>query len=99
MRLSRDTNFDNSGDFQNIGAILYGEPVEGKKFALVFAGHHITLRCDGNSEENYAFGGPLYYGHSPNGYSSKNVYRHRVSTYRSVPMRRTTSTGVSSGSR
>ena len=27
------------------------------------------MRCDGNSEEATAFGGPLYYGHSPSGYA------------------------------
>ena len=77
-RLSRGDNFDNSGDFKNIGALIYGEPVEGKKFSLVFAGHHITLRCDGNSEDGAAFGGPLYYGHSPNGYSEKNVFGYQT---------------------
>ena len=77
-RLSRKKTFDASGDFESIGALLYGEPVEGKKFSLVFAGHHITLRCDGNSEENTAFGGPLYYGHTPNGYSEKNVFGYQT---------------------
>jgi hypothetical protein len=73
-RLSRNNKFDNSGDFENIGALIYGEPAEGKKFSLVFSGHHITLRCDGNSEEKTAFGGPLYYGHSPSGYATTNVF-------------------------
>ena len=53
---------------------IYGEPVEGKKFSLVFCGHHLTVRCDGNSEEATAFGGPLYYGHSPSGYARTNVF-------------------------
>ena len=73
-QLSRNGRFDASNDFETIGALIYGEPVEGKKFSLVFTGHHITVRCDGNSEEKYAFGGPLYYGHTPNGYSDKNVF-------------------------
>ncbi len=73
-KLSRNNKFDNSGDFENIGALLYGEPVEGKKFSLVFSGHHLTVRCDGDSEEQTAFGGPLYYGHSPSGYSPTNVF-------------------------
>lgn len=73
-QLSRDGRFDASNDFENIGALIYGEAVEGKKFALVFCGHHITVRCDGNSEESTAFGGPLYYGHSPNGYAKNNVF-------------------------
>jgi len=73
-QLSRNGKFDNSGDFENIGALLYGEPSEGKKFSLVFSGHHLTVRCDGNSEEATAFGGPLYYGHSPSGYATTNVF-------------------------
>ena len=77
-RLSRHKDFDASGAFENIGATIYGEPAEGKKFSLVFAGHHITLRCDGDSEANYAFGGPLYYGHTPNGYNAKNVFNYQT---------------------
>ena len=73
-KLSRNNKFDNSGAFENIGAVIYGEPAEGKKFSLVFAGHHLTVRCDGNSEEATAFGGPLYYGHSPSGYAATNVF-------------------------
>src|SRR5205814_2372632 len=49
-RLSRNGKFDNSGDFESIGAVTYGEPAPGKKFSLVFSGHHLTVRCDGNSE-------------------------------------------------
>ena len=41
-------------------------------------GHHITVRCDGNSEEKTAFGGPLYYGHSPSGYATNNVFYHQT---------------------
>ena len=73
-QLSRNKTFDASGDFESIGAQIFGEPVEGKKFSLVFSGHHITVRCDGNSEEKTAFGGPLYYGHSPSGYAKNNVF-------------------------
>jgi len=73
-RLSRNAKFDNSGDFESIGALIYGEPAAGKKFSLVFCGHHLTVRCDGNSEEKTAFGGPLYYGHSPSGYATTNVF-------------------------
>ena len=77
-KLSRNNGFDNSGDFENIGALIYGEPAEGKKFSLVFCGHHITVRCDGDSEEKTAFGGPLYYGHSPSGYATNNVFHHQT---------------------
>jgi hypothetical protein len=77
-QLSRNKGFDASGDFENIGALIYGEPAEGKKFSLVFAGHHLTVRCDGDSDEKTAFGGPLYYGHTPNGYATNNVFYNQT---------------------
>ena len=77
-RLSRGGKFDNSGDFESIGALIFGEPADGKKFSLVFSGHHLTLRCDGNSEPGAAFGGPLYYGHSAPGYSPTNVFNYQT---------------------
>jgi hypothetical protein len=77
-RLSRNGKWDNTGDFENAGALIYGEPVEGKKFSLVFASHHLTVRCDGDSEEKTAFGGPLYYGHSPSGYATTNVFNFQT---------------------
>jgi hypothetical protein len=83
-RMSRGGKFDNSGAFEQIGCLIYGEPAEGKKFSLVFAGHHITLRCDGNSEEKTAFGGPLYYGHSPSGYATTNVFYHQTKVLNEV---------------
>jgi hypothetical protein len=77
-QLSRGGGFDASRNFESISAVIYGEPVEGKKFSLVFTGHHLTVRCDGNSEEATAFGGPLYYGHSPSGYATTNVFNKQT---------------------
>lgn len=77
-RLSRNGSFDGSRSFGGIGATLFGDPTDGQKFSLVFAGHHLTVRCDGNSEPGAAFGGPMYYGHSPNGYSDKNVFYYQT---------------------
>lgn len=73
-QLSRDGGFDNSGSLENCGAYIFGEPVEGKPFAWVFTGHHLTVRCDGNSVEGAAFGGPIYYGHSVNGFTKSNSF-------------------------
>ena len=52
------------GNEQNIA--IFGQPGDGK-FELVMTGRHLTLRCDGNSAENVAFGGPIFYGHDPLG--------------------------------
>jgi hypothetical protein len=83
-RMSRNGKFDTTGSFENAGCLIYGEPVEGKKFSLVFCSHHLTLRCDGNSEEATAFGGPLYYGHSPSGYATTNVFNYQTNIVTSV---------------
>jgi hypothetical protein len=83
-RLSRNNKFDNSGDFENIGALIYGEPAEGKKFSLVFSSHHLTVRCDGDSEDKTAFGGPLYYGHSPKGFAANNVFQYQAKAVHAV---------------
>jgi hypothetical protein len=83
-RISRNGTWDTSGSLQGCGAHIFGEPDDGKKFAWVFTGHHLTIRCDGNSEEGAAFGGPLYYGHSPNGYSDRNVFNYQTRSVLSV---------------
>ncbi len=43
---------------------IFGTPGVGK-FELVLTGRHMTLRCDGNSTDHVAFGGPIFYGHAP----------------------------------
>jgi len=77
-RLTRHNTWDNSGSFDGCGAVLFGDPTGKDKFSWVFAGHHITLRNDGNSEKGAAFGGPMYYGHAANGYSENNVYLYQT---------------------
>ncbi len=49
---------------------LFGTPGEGN-FEFVFTGRHITIRCDGNSAEHVAFGGPIFYGHAAQGFHEK----------------------------
>lgn len=83
-RVTRNGTFDSSGSLAGCGATLFGDPSDGQKFAWVFTGHHLTVRCDGNSEEGAAFGGPMYYGHSPNGYSERNVFNYQTKSVLSV---------------
>ena len=42
---------------------LFGEPGAGN-FEFVLTGRHVTRRCDGNSVQGAAFGGPIFYGHA-----------------------------------
>ena len=45
----------------------------------MFTGRHVTWRCDGDSVEGAAFGGPIFYGHSAESFNEEphhpgNVY-------------------------
>lgn len=77
-RISRKGTWDSSGSFEGNGVAIFGDPSGKEPFSWVFAGHHLTLRCDGNSQPNTAFGGPMYYGHSANGHSENNVYNYQT---------------------
>jgi hypothetical protein len=83
-RITRNGTFDGSGNFTRCGAHIFGDPSGANQFAWVFSGHHLTVRCDGNSEPDTAFGGPMYYGHSPDGYSQRNVFNFQTRSVLSV---------------
>jgi hypothetical protein len=54
---------DDCGGFGHAQSIaMLGEPGSGK-FQFLLTGRHMTLRCDGDSEEHVAFAGPIFYGH------------------------------------
>jgi hypothetical protein len=76
-QITRAGTWDASKSFDNCGADIFGDPAGGK-FAFEFTGHHLTVRCDGDSEEGAAFGGPIYYGHTPNGYAPSNVFAYQT---------------------
>lgn len=58
---------DDCGGFGHEQSIaIFGKPGDGD-FEFVIAGRHLTLRCDGNSADHVAFGGPIFYGHDPHG--------------------------------
>jgi hypothetical protein len=53
---------DDDKGIGNYSVALFGEPGSGK-FEFVLTGRHCTARCDGDSVEGAAFGGPIFYGH------------------------------------
>ena len=57
---------DNGGFGENQAIAIFGEPGS-DKFEFVMTGRHMTLRCDGNTSQHLAFGGPIFYGHDPLG--------------------------------
>ena len=54
---------DDYGGFENYHVAVFGDPTA-DKWEWVLSGRHITMRCDGNSQENVSFGGPMFYGHA-----------------------------------
>jgi len=75
--ISRAGTWDGSQTFGGCGAYIFGDPTT-QQWAWVFMGHHLTVRCDGNSVPDTAFGGPMYYGHSPFGYSQRNLFYYQT---------------------
>ena len=82
-KLSRNGGWDTGGGFGGCGANFFGNPAT-NQWAWVFSCHHLTVRCDGNSEPDYGFGGPMYYGHSPDGHSVRNVFNFQTRAVQSV---------------
>lgn len=67
---------DDSGGIGDYHIAVFGEPGSGK-FQWELTGRHLTLRCDGDSVENMAFGGPIVYGHGEEG-RKYNVFHYQT---------------------
>jgi hypothetical protein len=67
-RITRQLREDNGGrawgTSQSIA--IFGTPGS-EQFEFVMTGRHMTIRCDGNTTPNVAFGGPIFYGHAASG--------------------------------
>ena len=68
--------------FESTSVALFGEPNTGK-FEFVLTGRHCTRRCDGDSVDGEAFGGPIFYGHAARAFNEApnhpgNVYWHQA---------------------
>lgn len=83
-QLTRGGTYDMSESLQRCGAYIFGDPTGNQQFCWLFTGHHLTVHCDGNSEPNTAFGGPMYYGHSPDGYSERNIFNYQTRSVRAL---------------
>src|SRR5438067_600012 len=66
------------------GAAIFGDPSGNQQVCWLYTGHSLTVRCDGNSEPDAAFGGPMYYGHSPDGYSVRNCFNYQTQAVRNL---------------
>jgi hypothetical protein len=65
-RFDRQLQDDAGGFGEHQSLAIFGRPGE-SQFEFVLTGRHMTLRCDGNSADHVAFGGPIFYGHAAGG--------------------------------
>jgi hypothetical protein len=75
---------DDVGGFGHRQAIaMFGEP-GGGKFEFVLTSRHMTLRCDGDSAEHVAFGGPILYAHEGENLHEKPTHPNNVFWHQAV---------------
>ena len=69
-RIKKQLRDDAGGYGKQQSIAIFGQPDTGK-FEFVMTGRHLTIRCDGDSVEHVAFGGPIFYGHAASGFDEK----------------------------
>lgn len=79
-QVHHDSKDDGGFGYSSVG--IFGTP-GGGKFEFVLTGRHCTRRCDGDSVEGAAFGGPIFYGHAARSFNEspkheENVYWHQA---------------------
>jgi hypothetical protein len=62
-RIDKQLTDDAGGYGEQNSIAIFGEPGS-DKFEFVMTGRHMTIRCDGNTADHVAFGGPIFYGHA-----------------------------------
>ena len=48
-KITRNGGWDTDNGILSCGAYVFGDPEGDRKFSFLFTGHHLTMRCDGNS--------------------------------------------------
>jgi len=75
-KLKLQMKADQPGGIKSYAIAIFGEPGSGK-FQWELTGRHLTLRADGDSDKNMAFGGPLAYGHGV-GNPKRNLFHYQT---------------------
>ena len=81
-RFDKQLDDDAGGWGHSQSIAIFGKPGE-DKFEFVLTGRHMTIRCDGNSSDHVAFGGPIFYGHDTGSFNEPadhqgNVFWHQA---------------------
>ncbi len=69
-RIKKQLKDDAGGYGKEQTIAMFGDPAT-NQFEFVMTGRHLTVRCDGDSAEHVAFGGPIFYGHAAQGFDEK----------------------------
>ncbi|MDC0936235.1 DUF3500 domain-containing protein [Pirellulales bacterium] len=68
---------DDSGGWESNSIAIFGKPGS-DNCEFVMTGRHMTIRCDGNTTEHVAFGGPVFYGHDADGFDEGPMHPGNV---------------------
>ena len=74
---------DDAGGLGEYSVALFGDPGAGA-FEFVLTGRHCTVRCDGDSVEGAAFGGPIFYGHAAGSFNESADHPNNVYWYQAL---------------
>ena len=75
-RFKQQMKEDSREGFGGYAVAVFGTPGSGN-FEWVLTGRHLTLRADGDSVKNMAFGGPIVYGHGQSN-PAKNLFHYQT---------------------
>src|SRR5262249_30653706 len=76
-RIDRQLDDDSGGYGVQNSIAIFGTPGT-DKFEFVMTGRHMTIRCDGNSADHVAFGGPIFYGHAAETFNESAQHKGNV---------------------
>lgn len=76
-RIDKQLEDDAGGYGVQNSIAIFGAPGS-DKFEFVMTGRHMTIRCDGNSADHVAFGGPIFYGHAADGFDEGPKHKGNV---------------------
>jgi hypothetical protein len=68
---------DDNGGIDQYHCAIFGKPGTAK-FEWELTGRHLTLRADGDSVKNAAFGGPIVYGHGEEDDPKQNLFYYQT---------------------
>lgn len=69
-KIRKQLQDDQGGYGEDQSIAIFGTPGT-NQFQFVMTGRHTTVRCDGDSAEHLAFGGPIFYGHAADDFNEK----------------------------